>query len=177
MFGPDYSYAIAIPYLQFPRLNHGRPVMRDKTTAYVKWYDVNNTLFDVLSLFDFWKRAGQFGMEHPNGPFTHGEFSAILDHDDMVDRYGDFLQLYLPMVTDDTVVRAELHKTSFLQDPNVPEDIIALLFTNEKQYLTFTNLAKTPWQAVLKDEWTDRRAGTRSHVFTVPPEQIIFLEK
>lgn len=171
-FGPDFPFALAIPYLQFPRLNHGRRLMRDKTTANVKWYNVTEK-----SLYHFWKRAGEFAKAHPNGPYTHGEFSAIPDPEDLVDRYGGFVKLYKPMITDDTVAHVELHETTLLCNSTVPDDIIATLFTNEKQYLVFTNIGKTPWAAELCDEWTDRVSGVRSKIFTVPPEQIIFLVK
>lgn len=172
MFGRDYPFALAIPYLQYPRLNHGRRLMRDKTTADVQWYDV-----DEKSLYHFWKRAANYAQAHPNGPYTHGEFSAIPDPDDLVEHYGEFLKLYLPMVTDDTVVHVELHTTTLLRDPVVPKDIIISLFSNEKQYLTITNTQKTPWQAVMTDIWQDRKTGAKSNVFTVPPEEIIFLER
>ena len=171
-FGPDFPFALAIPYMQFPRLNHGRRLMRDKTEAGVPWFDV-----DDKSLFHFWKRAAKYAQEHPNGPYTHGEFSAIPDPPDLVDRYGGFLKLYRPMITDGSLAHVELHKTTLLCREDVPDDIIATLYTNEKQYLVFTNIGKTPWEAELTDEWTDRVSGKRAKTFTVPPQQIIFLEK
>ena len=136
------------------------------------WYDV-----DENSLVHFWRKAGQFAKTHPNGPYTHGEFSAIPDPEDLVDRYGEYLQLYLPMVKDDTVAHVELHETTLLQDPKVPEQIIATLFSNEDQYLVFSNIGKTPWEARLTDQWEDRRSNQRGCRFTVPPEQILFLKK
>lgn len=171
-FGPDYPFALCIPYLQFPRLNHGRVVTQDMTTAPVRWYKEENPY-----IYAHWKKVGEWAVSHPNGPYTHGEFSSVPDPDDLLDRYGGFLKLYRPMIADDTVAHVELHRTTYLCGEIVPENIIASLFTNEKQYLVFTNNRKTPWEAELVDEWTNRVTGERAKKFTVPPEQIIFLEK
>lgn len=176
-FGADYPYVLSIPYMQFTCLNHGRRLKLDKTTADVTWHDVDMDNPGEESIITFWRNAAKWAQEHPDGPYTHGEFSAIPDPDDIVDRYGAYLQLYLPMVKDDSVAHIEIHEATLLKNPKVPDEIIASLFTNEEQYLVFSNIGKTPWEAELTDEWTDRRSGIRGCKFTVPPELIIFLRK
>jgi len=170
-FGPDYPFAATIPFLQFPRLNHGRRVTRDKTTADVPFYDAKEN-----GLYGHWKKAGQYGMAHPDGPYTHGEFSAIPDDPQDVDRYGGYLSMYLPMVADDSVVHMEVRESSFVSSA-LPDDVVISMFTNEKQYMTVSNLGDSPYTAVLTDEWRDRQRDERGKCFTVPSKKIIFLER
>ena len=60
-FGRDFPFALAIPYLQYPRLNHGRRLIRDKTEAQVTWYGVKDN-----SIYHFWKRAAAFPGRPPS---------------------------------------------------------------------------------------------------------------
>jgi hypothetical protein len=170
-FGPDLPFVATIPFLQFPRLNHGRVVTQDVTTADVPFYDVKED-----SEYHFWKKLGEYVKAHPKGPYCHGEFSSIPDDPEDLDRYGRYLLLYLPMVSDNSVVHMEIRDTSLIVNP-IRDDVIVSLFTNEKQYMVISNLGDEPYNIILTHKWRDRQKGERGCNFTVRPKNIIFLEK
>lgn len=170
-FGPDLPFVATIPFLQFPRLNHGRPVTRDMTTADVPFYDIKED-----SYYHHMKKMGEYALEHPNGPYCHGEFSSIPDDPEEVDRYGQYLSLYLPMISDNSVVHMEIKDSSLILSP-IRDDVIISLFTNEKQYMVISNLGDEPYEIILTHKWRDRKNNQIRYDFKIPAISIMFLEK
>jgi hypothetical protein len=170
-FGPDLPFAATIPFLQFPTLNHGRPVTQDRSTANVPLYDDESKRHRY-----HYKKMAEYALAHPNGPYCHGCFSSIPDDPKDVDRYDHYLSLYLPMVTDNSVVHMEISETNLIKGV-IPKDIIVSLFTNEKQYIVISNLGDLAYEVVFKDKWRDRESKKEDYSFIVPEKRLAFFEK
>jgi hypothetical protein len=170
---PDYIYVQSIPFMQFPLLMHGRPLTgRSVEVEGVKYYGIDNP----KSEYNMKKRVGEYYRAHPNGPYTYTEWGSIPDDPHEIDRWGRYLQLYLPMVSENSVVRMAISESPMIKS-DIPEDVYISLFTNEKQYLVVSNVSGSPYTFVARDEWTDRETGKYGYSFSVPSRKILFLVK
>lgn len=167
----DLPYALTIPFVQFPLLYHGRPIGKQDTQsiiAGIQKYDNPEGHSD--------NRARKWYLEHPDGPYTYSEWSAIPDDPMEFDRASRYLSLYRPMVEKDSVIRIQIQKADFIRS-TIPEQVYISLFTNEKQYLVVSNTMAQPYTVELTDTWKNREDGTQGSSFTVAPESILFLEQ
>jgi hypothetical protein len=172
MIDYDFIYAQSIPYVQFPLLMHGRPLTgRSVEVAGITYYGQD----DPNSEFNMKKRVGEFYRQHPDGPYTYTEWGSIPDDPSEFDRWSEYLALYLPMVTDGSIARTEIHDTALIASP-ILQDIVFSLFVNDQLYMTISNLSDKPYDALLRDIWQDRKTGETASKFTVAPGIIKFLQ-
>jgi hypothetical protein len=170
---PDYIYVQSIPFMQFPLLMHGRPLTgRSVEVEGVKYYGCD----DPKSEYNMKKRVGEYYRAHPQGPYTYTEWGSIPDDPNEIDRWGRYLQLYLPMVTENSVVHMAISESPMIKS-DIAEDVYISLFTNEKQYLVVSNTSDSPYTLITRDEWVDRETRKSGYSFFVPNGKIVFLVK
>jgi len=172
-FDMDAYFAVTIPFVQFPLLTHGRPTMgRCIDVPGVVQY--NTTQKDHL--YHYFEKVRAFADAHPNGPYIYSEWSQIPDDPEDYPRWCRYLNLYKPMVQDETVVYMELRDAALILSP-IPDTVYISLFTGHEEYLAASNMAGEPYTLELRDEWTDRVSGRRGRCFTVEPKRLLFLKR
>ena len=80
------------------------------------------------------------------------------------------------MVEENTVAYIELRECEDILSP-IPEKVFASMFAGDETYLVVSNLEKTDYTLVLRDEWIDRVDGTCGKQFILPPTSILFLRR
>ena len=165
----DAYMARTIPYLQFPLLKYGRPVLgNNQNLPGVTYYGGGEQ--------DFYNKVHDYMEKNPDGPYVYSLWSAIPDDPTEYPHWLEFLKLYLPMVTENTLAYIELSESEYIKLP-LSENVCASMFVNEDIHMAFSNFADKPYELVLEGEWIERRSGKRGSVFTVDSKNIVFLVK
>lgn len=167
-------FASVIPFMQFPLLTtRGRPLTSKRIEQDIPYYGNDNDK-NGWAEHDFFKRIGNYMKEHPNGPYTYSLWSSIPDNPDEYGIWCHYLNLYRPMVEDNSVAYIELRECSDILSP-LPENIYASMFINEEKYLVVSNMTGTPYVLRLKDNWVNRESGVAGNTFSVAANRILFL--
>ena len=166
---PDLYYVKTIPFMQFPLLKRGRPLMGS---------GIYEEGVDYVEIGDFLhhKRVGEYMKEHPDGPFVYSLWSKIPDDTEEYPRWCRYMKLYSPMVKENSVAYIELKESEYISSP-IPEKVCASMFVNEDEYLVVSNLGTENYELMLKDEWTDRVSDVKSRCHIVKPKNILFLKR
>lgn len=169
---PDYYYASVIPFLQFPLLKHGRPLLGTATLEPdIEYYFNGDTEEATMSA-----KIREYMKEHPDGPYVYSLWSSIPDDPDEYTRWSKYLALYKPMVTQSSIAYIELRESAAICSV-LPDDVYVSMFVNENMYLVASNLTDEEYSLVLRDEWKDRQSDLRSRSFVIKPGEILFLIK
>lgn len=171
----DEYFASVIPFMQFPLLTtRGRPVTSKRIEQDVPYYGNDDSPFGWIE-YDFSKRVGEYMKEHPDGPYSYSLWSAVPDNPDEYGIWCRYLDLYRPMVEENSVAYIELRDCADVLSP-LPQDVYASMFVNEERYLVVSNMGDTPYELRLKDTWIDRENGTADKSFIIAPKRILFLK-
>ncbi len=165
----DFGFASTIPYLQFPLIKYGRPVLGNNLDIPgVKYWGGNEQ--------EFYARVKKYNDENPNGGKVYSLWSAIPDDPKEFPAHLHYLRLYHPMVTEGSVVYMEISDCAWVKSP-IKDSLIVSMFVNEEIYLTLSNFADQPETVTLEGLWKDRETGELASAFTVGCDQIKFLVK
>lgn len=168
---PDAFYAMAIPNLQFLLRVDGRPITGER--AFVPGVEyVNNPGNNEQIHFE---RMRAWYREHPNGPYSYSEWSDIPDNVEARERWFDYLALYRPMVTEDSVAFVNLGENEIFREA-LPHGVYASLFVNEEVYLTLSNVGEKRQKIELADTWLNRRTGETVRTLDLGYGDLYFLK-
>lgn len=166
---PDYYYAKVIPFMQFPLLKRGRPLLGKGLEENIKYTIDSIDHQHKLRIKDYMEK-------HPDGPYIYSLWSAIPDDEDEYPRWCKYLSLYTPMVTENSVVYIELRECDEILS-EIPDNVYASMFVNEETYFAISNLSADEYTLELRNIWKDRISGIESKAFKIKPKEILFLIK
>lgn len=161
----DY-YAKVIPFMQFPLLKRGRPLLGQGLEEDIKFTKTGDYLH-LLKIREYMK-------EHPNGPFAYSLWSSIPDDVEDYPRWCRYLALYKPMVAQNSVVYMELRECADILSV-LPEHVYASMFVNEEKYMVVSNLTDADYELYMRGRWIDRENKTVGGRFVIKPGTILFL--
>ena len=176
---PDYSYldkkaankvfAQALPFLQFLLRPDGRPVTGIERIS-VPGVDYLGNAPDC-----FWRQVAEYNKEHPDGPYVYSEWSSIPDDVDQRRKWAEYLKLYKPMVTEDSVCFLDITESTITQN-QVSPDVHISLFINEEKYICMSNLGDKEETVAFAEDWIDRETGMLMREVKIQPDQVLFLQ-
>ena len=169
----EQHFARCIPFLQFPLLTKGRPLMGKRIDEDIPYYKNPKGGF---SEYEYNRKIKEYMKEHPNGPYVYSLWSPIPDDPHNFDLWYHYLALYRPMVKENSVAFIELRDCADFLTP-IPDDVYASMFVNEERYLAVSNFTGKNYTFTLTEKWRDRETGKVSDTFTVKNNAIIFLVK
>ena len=131
-------YLHAIPYMQFPLLQAGRPWTGERAwVPGVKYPGGQN---------DFWvkrcREIAAFLKTHPDGPYTYGGWDSVPGRAETRPTHARWLKRYLPLVEDGTWAWLEINDSAFFTMP-LPAGLVASAFANRELYLVVANYGRT----------------------------------
>lgn len=162
-------FAYTIPFVQFPLLKTGRPIQGKNT-------ELENVRYFGGDEQEFYKQVGEYMDTHPNGPYVYSLWSSIPDDADELDVWGYYYKLYAPMTTENSVAFCEIRKSDEIVS-EIPENVYASMFVNEKTYLCVSNLTGNDYCLKLKGKWRNRENDVVSDAFEIKNNEIVFLVK
>jgi len=167
---PRYYFALTIPFIQFPILTHGRPYSGMGMIQPHVAYDTTRSNFGKRMAISEYCRS------HPNGPYIYSHWSGMPDDPEEINYWSDMLALYRPMVAEGSVVHSDIRHSPMFRE-ELPEDVIASLFSNEKRYLVISNIGDREARIQLRESWRDRESGETVQEAVIGAKDILFLEK
>lgn len=169
----DEPYLHAIPYLQFPLLQAGRPFTGERGLLPGVVY---------ASEQDFWVRRCRAAWEHyqahPQGPYTYGGWDAVPERPETRATHARWLKQYLPLVEDGTWAWLEVGDSDLLVGPRPPETVVSV-FANRELYLVLANYARSPASLATSEAYvpTGNPAAAPTKQWTLPPRSLSILRR
>ncbi len=165
----DFGFASTIPYLQFPLIKYGRPVLGNNL-------EIPGVTYYGGEEYRLYSEVKRYHEEHPDGGKVYSLWSAIPDDPTEFPTHLRYLELYTPMVTEGSVVYMELSDCEWILS-HLPKTMVVSMFVNEEIYLTLSNFAEGEEMVTLSGLWRDRETGEAGSSFAVAPDKIRFLVK
>jgi len=160
----DEPYLHAIPYMQFPVLQAGRPFTGERAMIPGVQYASDD---------DFWMRRCREAWKHyqanPDGPYTYGGWDAVPGRPDTRPRHARWLKQYLPLVEEGTWAWLEIGQSSLIVGLQ-PKEVVASAFANRELYLVLANYGQTPAEIETVDAYVpaDDPAGSPAKRWNLP---------
>jgi len=149
----DEPFLHAIPYMQFPVLQAGRPFTGERGMIPGVDYPPEERDFWVRRCKEAWK----FYQAHPNGPYTYGGWDSVPQRPQTRPTHARWLAQYRPMVEEGTWAWLEIGQSSLFARP-LPKGVVASAFANRGLYLVLANYG----QAAVELETADAYAACGS---------------
>jgi hypothetical protein len=130
----DDPYLHAIPYMQFPVLQAGRPFTGERASIPgVTYWNPGG---------DFWMKrcqeAWQFYQANPNGPYMYGAWDTFPPRPEIRPTHAQWLERYFPLVEEGTLAWIEVGESSLFAEP-LPKNTVASVFANRDVHLALAN--------------------------------------
>ena len=157
MENEDELYLQAIPYMQFPVLQAGRPFTGERGMIPGIEYPDAEKCFWTRHCRAIWK----YYQQHPEGPYTRGWWDSCPGRPEAGATHERWLKRYLPMVEEGTRAYLEIADSDLLAGP-LPEGVVATAFANRELYLVAANYGNTQVEMVTRDAYVavDRAGRT-----------------
>jgi hypothetical protein len=169
----DEPYLHAIPYLQFPVLQAGRPFTGQRGVIPGVQYASDQ---------DPWvqrcRKAWEHFQAHPDGPYTYGGWDAVPERPATRPTHARWLKQYLPLVEDGTWAWLEIGDSDLFAQP-VAKDVVASLFANRELFLVVANYGRNATHLVTTDVYVpvDDPAGSATKEWALPPRSLKILRR
>ncbi|MFH1923171.1 MAG: hypothetical protein ABIP48_25190, partial [Planctomycetota bacterium] len=143
----DEPYLHAVPYMQFPVLQAGRPFTGERGMIPGVEYAPDP---------DFWVRrcreAWKHYQAHPEGPYTYGGWDAVPERPETRPAHERWLKQYLPLVEEGTRAWLEIGQSSLFAGP-LPKEVVASAFANRQMHLVLANYGRVPAEIETTDAY------------------------
>jgi hypothetical protein len=133
----DEPYLHAIPYLQFPMLQAGRPFTGERGMIPGVSYPGGEQDFWVRRCREAWKHY----QAHPNGPYTYGGWDSVPSRPEARPTHARWLARYRPLVEEGTWAWIEIGQSDLFARP-LPKDVVASAFANRDLHLAVANYGR-----------------------------------
>ena len=169
----DEQYLHAIPYLQFPVLQAGRPFTGERGMIPGVRY---------VSQDDFWMRRCRAAWTNhqakPDGPHTYGGWDAVPGRAETRPRHAYWLKQYLPLVEEGTWAWLEIGQSSLFDRP-LPKGVVASAFANRELYLVLANYGQTAAEVRTAANYSpiQQAAAAPAKQWRLPPRSLEILRR
>ena len=169
----DDPYLHAIPYLQFPLLQAGRPFTGERGMIPGVKYASDQ---------DWWmqrcRQAWQYYQAHPDGPYTYGSWDAVPEHPETRPTHARWLKQYQPLAEAGTWAYLEITDSNLLTQP-LPANAVASAFANREFYLVLANYGSQAAEIVTADAYvtTDNSGVPAAKQWNLPPRSLKILRR
>ncbi|WP_165234651.1 hypothetical protein [Aquisphaera insulae] len=143
--GPDEHFLHAIPYMQFPLLQAGRPLTGERGVIPIP-------RLPGVTENGFYTEAWKYYQAHPNGPYLHGGWDPIPPDPDSRPIHKRWLRQYQEIAADGTWAFLEISDSDLFATP-LPADFVASAFANRDLYLVLANYGRSPQQVTTADAY------------------------
>lgn len=169
----DEPYLHAIPYLQFPVLQAGRPFTGERGMISGVAYASDQDAW-VRRCREAWRSY----QANPQGPYTYGGWDAVPERPETRPTHARWLKQYLPLVEDGTWAWLEVADSDLFVGPR-PKDAVASVFANRELYLVLANYARSATVLATTDAYLppDQPAAAPAKQWTLPPRSLTILRR
>jgi len=178
----DEPYIHAIPYLQFPLLEGGRPYTGERAVIPGVTYSPDRNPSTPIDDMTDWFRRNEakwtYYQAHPNGPYVYGEWGPVPPSPTCRSAHERWLKRYRPLVESGTHTWLEVWDSELFAEPK-PCDVVASVFANRDIYLVLANYGTLAQHVTTAEAYTDTDDPTQppKTQWTVPPGTLQILQR
>ncbi len=167
----DEPYLQAIPYMQFPVLQAGRPFTGER--AMIPGVAYNQNDFWMLRCQEAWRRY----QADPNAPCSYGAWDAMPPQPETRPTHAQWLQRYLPLVEDGTRAWLEISDSSLFSEA-LPQGVVASAFANRSLHLVLANYGQGAVEVMTRDSYRalGEEGGAPPPRWRIPPRSLRILQ-
>jgi hypothetical protein len=172
MENPDEPYLHAIPYMQFPLLQAGKPYTGQR--GLLPRFLARDNDFLVRRCREIWEHH----RAHPNGPYSYGTWDAVPGRPETRPTHARWLKQYLPLVEEGTWAWLEVGQSTLFSRP-LPEQVVASVFANRQLYLVLANYRREAVELETTDRYVDDRSAGAAGAqrWTLPQRSLAILRR
>jgi hypothetical protein len=170
----DELFLHAIPYLQFPILQAGKPVTGERGAIPGVQYAPGGE--------DFWmKRCREIRRElqaHPEGPATYSIWDSFPGRPAARQAHARWLARYKPLVEAGTWAWLEVGESSLFSE-KLPLDVVGSVFANRELHLVLANYGQQPAQVTTTDAYVSSEAPSvpAAKQWRIAPRTLLILRR
>ena len=168
----DEPYLHAVPYVQFPVLQAGRPFTGERGMIPGVVYHGD----------DFWMRrcreAWKHYQAHPKGPYTYGGWDEVPSRPQTRPTHARWLKQYLPLVEEGTWAWLEIGQSNLIAGAQ-PKEVVVSAFANRELHLVLANYGRTPTEMETADAYVpvDNPSASPAKRWPLPPRSLRILRR
>ncbi len=161
----------AIPYMQFPLLQGGRPLTGERAVIPIP-------RLPGVHEGGFYEAAWKYYQEHPSGPYVYGGWDPLPPNPNMRQAHAQWLKQYLPMVETGTWAYLEIADSDLFAAP-LPKDCVASVFANREVHLVLANYGSAPAQVLSAEPYVgvDAAGGAPSKQWDLAPRSLMIVRR
>jgi hypothetical protein len=148
--GDDEPFLHAIPYMQFPLLQAGKPFTGQRASIPGVEYPRGEE--------DWWVQRCRAIWEHhqanPDGPHTYGIWDHLPGRPEARSAHARWLRQYMPMVEEGTWAWLEIGESTLFAHP-LPKGIVASAFANRELYVVLANYGEEAVEVATSEAYVD----------------------
>jgi len=148
--GDDEPFLHAIPYMQFPLLQAGKPFTGERGNIPGVEYPRGEKDWWVQRCRAIWEHH----QSHPDGPYTYGIWDHLPGRTETRSTHARWLRQYMPLVEDGTWVWLEIGESTLFEQP-LPKGVVASAFANRESYLVLANYSEEAVELATADVYVD----------------------
>ncbi len=146
----DEPFLHAIPYMQFPILQAGKPFTGERGDIPGVEYPRGEKDWWVQRCRAIWEHY----QAHPDGPYTYGIWDHLPGRPEARATHACWLRQYLPMVEEGTWAWLEIGESTLVSKP-LPKGVVASAFANRELYLALANYGGEAVEVKTSDAYVD----------------------
>jgi hypothetical protein len=143
--GVNEHFLHAIPYMQFPLLQGGRPLTGERAVVPIP-------RLPGVKENGFYEAAWKYYQEHPDGPYIYGGWDPIPPDPHTRPEHSRWLKQYQSLTEEGTWAYLELGDSALFNNP-LPQGVVASAFANRELYLVLANYGASPQQVETTDAY------------------------
>ncbi len=148
----DEPYLHAVPYMQFPLLQAGKPFTGQRGSIPGVEYPKGDNDWWVQRCRAIWEHY----QAHPDGPYTYGIWDHLPGRPLARSTHARWLRQYLPMVEEGTWAWLEIGESTLFSQ-SLPKGVVASAFANRESYLALANYTEEAVDVATSDAYVDTR--------------------
>jgi hypothetical protein len=178
----DEPFVHAIPYLQFPLLEGGRPYTGERAVIpgvkYAPDRDDKKPVDDMTDWFRRNEAKWKYYQAHPNGPYMYSEWGPVPPQADYQERHARWLKQYMPLVEAGTWAWLEIGDSALFAQP-LPAGIVASAFANRETYLVLANYASAAAEITTAEKFVPlgKKIGEPAKQWSLAPRTLQILRR
>jgi hypothetical protein len=167
----DEQFLHAIPYMQFPLLQAGRPLTGERATVPIP-------RLPGVKENDRYQKAWEYYQAHPNGPYIYGGWDANPPRAETRPTHARWLKQYKPLAEDGTWTYLEIGDSDLFAKP-LPPNVVASVFANRDIHLVLANYGKTAVEIETAAGYlaTDQPVGASNKQWSLAPRSLQILRR
>jgi len=178
----DEPYVHAIPYMQFPLLEAGRPYTGERAMIPGVEYGPDKDKKGAVDDMTDWYRRNEAKWEyykaHPNGPHIYSEWGPVPPSKNYRSTHARWLSRYMPLVEDGTRAWLEISESDLFALP-LPNNVVASVFANRETYLVLANYSNAATEITTSDTFVpvDEPNGKPAKQWKLPPRSLKIIQR